>query len=132
MTEVGILGLTTTLSVVAFLTDSVFVLPIIAGLLVVEVGSVIIQLLSKKFRHKKTTNELYLEYLRQAATPNKPTKEELLACWTKELEDLAAPLGLTGRELYQEAEYGGGKIYREEHFDAICLTNRIGFLKKMK
>lgn len=53
MTEVGILGLTTTLSVVAFLTDSVFVLPIIAGLLVLEVGSVIIQLLSKKFRKKK-------------------------------------------------------------------------------
>ena len=53
MSEVGILGLTTTLSVVAFLTDSVFVLPIIAGLLVVEVGSIIIQLLSKKFRHKK-------------------------------------------------------------------------------
>ncbi len=53
MAEVGILGLTTTLSVVAFLTDSVSVLPIIAGLLVVEVGSVILQLLSKKFRHKK-------------------------------------------------------------------------------
>ncbi len=53
MSEVGILGLTTTLSVVAFLTDSVFVLPIIAGLLVLEVGSVILQLLSKKFRHKK-------------------------------------------------------------------------------
>ena len=53
MTEVGILGLTTTLSVVAFLTDSVFVLPIIAGLLVVEVGSVILQLLSKKIRKKK-------------------------------------------------------------------------------
>ncbi|MEK7124646.1 MAG: hypothetical protein AAB877_03150 [Patescibacteria group bacterium] len=53
MTEVGILGLTTTLSVVAFLTDSVFVLPIIGGLLVLEVGSVIIQLISKKFRGKK-------------------------------------------------------------------------------
>lgn len=53
MTEVGILGLTTTLAVVAFLTDSVFVLPIIAGLLVIEVASVIIQLLSKKFRKKK-------------------------------------------------------------------------------
>ncbi len=53
MSEVGILGLTTTLSVVAFLTDSVLVLPIIAGLLVIEVGSVIIQLLSKKFRKKK-------------------------------------------------------------------------------
>ena len=53
MTEVGILGLTTTLAVVAFLTDSVFVLPIIAGLLVIEVGSVIIQLLSKKLLKKK-------------------------------------------------------------------------------
>jgi phospho-N-acetylmuramoyl-pentapeptide-transferase len=53
MGETGILGLTTTLSVVAFLTDSVFVLPIIAGLLVIEVGSVILQLLSKKIRKKK-------------------------------------------------------------------------------
>ncbi|TSC94752.1 MAG: hypothetical protein CEN87_286 [Parcubacteria group bacterium Licking1014_1] len=53
MGESGILGLTTVMSVVAFLTDSVFVLPIIAGLLVLESGSVIIQLLSKKFRKKK-------------------------------------------------------------------------------
>lgn len=53
MTEVGIMGLTTTLAVIAFLTDSVLVLPIIAGLLVLEVGSVILQLLSKKLRGKK-------------------------------------------------------------------------------
>ncbi len=53
MGETGILGLTTVLSVVAFLTDSVYVLPIIAGLLVLTVASVIIQLLSKKFRGKK-------------------------------------------------------------------------------
>jgi len=53
MTEVGSLGLVTTMAVVAFLTDSVLVLPIIAGLLVLEVASVVIQLLSKKFRHKK-------------------------------------------------------------------------------
>ncbi len=53
MTETGILGLTAVLSVVAFLTDSVYVLPIIAGLLAIEVLSVIIQLLSKKFRKKK-------------------------------------------------------------------------------
>ena len=53
MGETGILGLTTVLSVIAFLTDSVYVLPIIAGLLVVEVLSVIIQLLSKKIRKKK-------------------------------------------------------------------------------
>ncbi len=53
MSEVGTVGLTTTIAVVAFLTDSVFVLPIIGGLLVLEVGSVIVQLLSKKFRKKK-------------------------------------------------------------------------------
>ena len=53
MSEVGSLGLVATLSVVAFLTDSVAVLPIIAGLMVLEVGSVIVQLLSKKIRKKK-------------------------------------------------------------------------------
>ena len=53
MGETGILGLTTTLAVVAFLTDSLIVLPIIGGLLVIESGSVILQLLSKKFFKKK-------------------------------------------------------------------------------
>ncbi len=53
MGETGILGLTTTLTVIAFLTDSVIVLPIIAILLVIESGSVILQLLSKKFLKKK-------------------------------------------------------------------------------
>lgn len=53
MGETGILGLTTTLTVVAFLTDSVIVLPIIGILLVIESGSVIIQVASKKLFHKK-------------------------------------------------------------------------------
>ncbi|MCD6177700.1 phospho-N-acetylmuramoyl-pentapeptide-transferase [bacterium] len=53
MGETGILGLTSAMAVVAFLTDSVVVLPIIAGLLVLESGSVILQLLSKKIRKKK-------------------------------------------------------------------------------
>jgi len=53
MGETGILGLTTVLAVIAFLTDSVYVLPIIAGLLVIEVLSVIVQLISKKIRKKK-------------------------------------------------------------------------------
>ncbi|MBU4298937.1 hypothetical protein KJ636_02760 [Patescibacteria group bacterium] len=53
MGETGILGLTSTMTVVAFLTDSVVVLPIIAGVMVIEVGSIILQLLSKKFRKKK-------------------------------------------------------------------------------
>lgn len=53
MTETGSLALTVTAAVIAFMTDSVYVLPIIGGLLVLEVASVIIQLLSKKFRGKK-------------------------------------------------------------------------------
>ena len=53
MGETGVMGLTAALTVVAFLTDSVLVLPIIGFLLVFESGSVILQLLSKKFRHKK-------------------------------------------------------------------------------
>jgi len=51
--ETGVLGLTAVLTVVSFLTDSVLVLPIIGFLLVIESGSVILQLLSKKFRKKK-------------------------------------------------------------------------------
>jgi len=53
MGETGVLGLTSTMTVVAFLTDSVVILPIIAGLLVLESGSVILQLFSKKIRKKK-------------------------------------------------------------------------------
>jgi len=53
MGETGILGLTATLTVVAFLTDSVLVLPIIAFPLVMASGSVIIQMLSKKFFKRK-------------------------------------------------------------------------------
>ncbi len=53
MGETGVLGLSITMAVVAFLTNSIFVLPIIAGILVIEAGSVILQLFSKKFRNKK-------------------------------------------------------------------------------
>lgn len=53
MSETGILGLTTTLTVVAFLTDTVLILPVIALPLVATSLSVIIQLTSKKLRGKK-------------------------------------------------------------------------------
>ena len=53
MGETGMMGLCATLTVVAFLTNSVLVLPVIGFLLVMESGSVILQLLSKKFRNKK-------------------------------------------------------------------------------
>lgn len=53
MGETGMLGLTTTLTVIAFLTNSVIVLPIIAFVPAMEAGSVIVQLLSKRWRGKK-------------------------------------------------------------------------------
>ena len=53
MGETGILGLCTALTVVAFLTDSVLVLPIIAFLLILEAFSSAIQLFWKKFFKKK-------------------------------------------------------------------------------
>lgn len=53
MSETGILGLTITLAVVAFLTKTVVLLPIIAFPLFVASGSVIIQQLSKKYRGGK-------------------------------------------------------------------------------
>jgi len=53
MGETGMLGLATTLAVVAFLTDSVAVLPIIAFPLVLAAGSDIIQLISRRFFGRK-------------------------------------------------------------------------------
>lgn len=59
MTETGTMGLTMTIAVLAFMTDSLggghglSALPIIAFLLVVTVGSNILQVLSKKIRRKK-------------------------------------------------------------------------------
>ncbi len=53
MGETGMMGLTITLATLAFLTNSVLILPIIALPLVLTSGSVILQLLSKKFRGGK-------------------------------------------------------------------------------
>lgn len=53
MGETGIMGLTVTLAVIAFLTNSVLFLPIIGFVLVLESASVIIQLISKKFFKRK-------------------------------------------------------------------------------
>jgi len=53
LSETGTMGLTTTLTVIAFLTGQVLILPIIALPLVLTTGSVIIQLVSKKFRNGK-------------------------------------------------------------------------------
>ena len=47
------LGLTTALTVVAFLTDSVLALPVIGIILMAEVASDVIQFASKRFLGKK-------------------------------------------------------------------------------
>lgn len=53
MGETGIMGLTITLATLAFLTDSVLVLPIVALPLVITSLSVILQIISKKLRGGK-------------------------------------------------------------------------------
>jgi phospho-N-acetylmuramoyl-pentapeptide-transferase len=53
MGDVGSFALGTALGVVAMLTDTVFLLPVIAIVFVAEIGSVALQLLSKKFRDGK-------------------------------------------------------------------------------
>ncbi len=53
MGETGIIGLTITLATLAFLTDTVLILPIVAMPLVVTSLSVIIQMISKKMRNGK-------------------------------------------------------------------------------
>ncbi|MEI8270547.1 MAG: phospho-N-acetylmuramoyl-pentapeptide-transferase [bacterium] len=53
MGETGMMGLTITLAVIAFLTNSVLILPIVAMPLVISTLSVILQILSKKFRNGK-------------------------------------------------------------------------------
>ena len=53
MGETGIMGLTVTLATMAFLTDSVFILPVVALPLVLTSGSVVLQMFSKKWRGGK-------------------------------------------------------------------------------
>jgi len=53
MGETGMMGLTITLATLAFLTNSVLILPLVALLLVASSLSVILQILSKKFRKGK-------------------------------------------------------------------------------
>ena len=53
MGDTGAMALGTTLGVVAMLTNSIIVLPIVGFILVLESSSVIVQIASKKFRRKK-------------------------------------------------------------------------------
>lgn len=58
MGETGIMGLTITLATLAFLTDSVLILPVVTMMLVITSGSVILQMISKKFRGGKRVFKL--------------------------------------------------------------------------
>lgn len=53
MGDIGSFALGTALGVVAMLTDTVFLLPVIALVFVVEIGSVVLQIISKKLRNGK-------------------------------------------------------------------------------
>lgn len=53
MGETGILGLTTTLAVIAFITDAVLLLPIVGFVLWLEAGSVILQMIWKRWLGRK-------------------------------------------------------------------------------
>lgn len=53
MGDVGAYALGTTLAVVALLTDSAFIMPIIGGIFVAEAGSVVIQIFYRKLMKKK-------------------------------------------------------------------------------
>lgn len=53
MGDVGSFAMGTALGVVALLTDTLFLLPVIGAMFVIEAGSSSIQILSKKIRHKK-------------------------------------------------------------------------------
>ena len=53
MGDTGAMGLGVTLGIVAMLTNTVFWLPVVGFLFVLESASVIIQTISKKTRHKK-------------------------------------------------------------------------------
>ena len=53
LSDTGTMGLTTVLATVAFITDTLLLLPILAFPLVVTVLSDIVQIMSKKFRNKK-------------------------------------------------------------------------------
>jgi phospho-N-acetylmuramoyl-pentapeptide-transferase len=53
MGDVGSFALGTSLGVVAMMTNTVFLLPVIGIVFVLEAGSSVVQILSKKIRHKK-------------------------------------------------------------------------------
>jgi phospho-N-acetylmuramoyl-pentapeptide-transferase len=73
MGDVGSFALGVSLGVVAMLTDSLFLLPIICGVFVVETGSSLTQILSKKFLHRKIFKSAPLHHHLEASGWQEPT-----------------------------------------------------------
>jgi phospho-N-acetylmuramoyl-pentapeptide-transferase len=90
MSETGILGLTTTLTVVAFLTDSVAMLPIIALPLTATALSNVIQLTSKKLFNRKVFKIAPLHHHFEAS--GWPASKVVMRYWV--ITVMAALLGI--------------------------------------
>jgi phospho-N-acetylmuramoyl-pentapeptide-transferase len=67
MGDLGSFALGVSLGVVAMLTDSLFLLPIIGGVFVIEAGSSLIQIFSKKFFHRKVFKSAPLHHHLEAS-----------------------------------------------------------------
>jgi phospho-N-acetylmuramoyl-pentapeptide-transferase len=72
MGDIGSFSLGASLGVVAMLTDSIFLLPIIGGMFVLETSSSLIQILSKKIFHKKIFKSAPLHHHLEASGWQEP------------------------------------------------------------
>ncbi len=73
MGDTGAMSLGVTLGVIAMLTNSVFLLPVVGSVFVLESASVIIQVVSKKFRGKKVFLSAPIHHHLEASGWSEPT-----------------------------------------------------------
>ena len=99
MGETGVLGLTTVLTAVAFLTDTVAVLPIIAFPLFAASGSSVIQIFSKKYFGRKVFRAAPIHHHFQAL--GWPAHKVVMRFWV-----ISVVLAMVGMAI----ALGGGKI----------------------
>ncbi len=93
MGDTGAMSLGVTLGIVALLTNAVFFLPIIGLLFVIESGSVILQVFSKKFRGKKIFLSSPIHHHLEAI--GWPEQKIVMRFWV-----IAAVTGVLGLVLY--------------------------------
>ena len=99
MGETGVLGLTTVLTAVAFLRDTVAVLPIIAFPLFAASGSSVIQIFSKKYFGRKVFRAAPIHHHFQAL--GWPAHKVVMRFWV-----ISVVLAMVGMAI----ALGGGKI----------------------